>query len=347
MLSSIENEKLAQRIFLAVLVGLGLIIFYSLSDLLSVFLTSIIFYVLGKPVIGFFENRLKLNTTLSIWIFMLISIVVIVLPVILVSNAFYAKLKFLLQDVSIDTSLMSIDNKLFSLIGIRLISPDNIQKIQEFATSIFANMLSESANFMANTLIMYFIVYYMLQNSENIETWISEHLEFSPEDLAVLGKELEVQIYSNALGTPILAILQGIVACFGYWLFNVPDPFFWGLISGAFSLIPFVGTTLIWLPAGLIKLMQDQTLEGIGILAYGGIVISMVDNLFRFVFQKRIADVHPLITILGVLGGLKLFGLAGLIFGPLMLSYFLILLKIYRKLGHSTRDSEAEMPVEK
>jgi predicted PurR-regulated permease PerM len=333
MVHSIENEKMTKRIFLAVLVILALLISYSLINLLSVFLTAIIFYVLAKPVLDLLTNKFKFGNNLAIWFYILLSMLIIVVPIVLVSNAFYGKMSYLLQDFSIDKSLLDIDNKIFSFCGLRLFSNENKQNIQNFVTSIFTNMLSESANFLANTVIMYFVLYYMLRNKGGLETWLIQHLDFSAENMQILGKELEVQIYSNALGTPVLAILQGFIAFFGYWIFNVPDPFFWGMISGAFSLIPFVGTTLIWLPAGLVKLMGGDSFEGIGVLAYGAIVISMIDNLFRFVFQKRIADVHPLITVLGVIGGLKLFGLAGLIFGPLMLSYFLILLKMYRRWG--------------
>jgi predicted PurR-regulated permease PerM len=343
MLRSIENEKMTKRIFLAVLVILALVISYSLINLLSVFLTAIIFYVLAKPVLDLLTDKAKFGKNLAIWFYILLSMVVIVVPIVLVSNAFYGKMSYLLQDFSIDQSLLDIDNKIFSFSGLRLFSTENMQKIQGFVTSIFTNMLSESANFLANTVIMYFVLYYMLKNKGGMETWISQHLDFSSENLQILGKELEVQIYSNALGTPILAILQGFVAFFGYWIFNVPDPFFWGMISGAFSLIPFVGTTLIWLPAGLVKIMGGESFEGFGVLAYGAIIISMVDNLFRFVFQKRIADVHPLITVLGVIGGIKLFGLAGLIFGPLMLSYFLILLKMYRQWG---KDESVSSPTD-
>jgi predicted PurR-regulated permease PerM len=77
--------------------------------------------------------------------------------------------------------------------------------------------------------------------------------------------------------------------------------------------------------------MENNVWQGFAIVIYGVLIISTIDNIFRFVFQSKIADVHPLITILGVIFGLKFFGVSGLIFGPLTLSYFLILLKIYRE----------------
>ncbi|HAP00795.1 MAG TPA: hypothetical protein DCQ93_02610 [Bacteroidetes bacterium] len=102
-------------------------------------------------------------------------------------------------------------------------------------------------------------------------------------------------------------------------------------MCGCTSIIPVVGAGLIWIPAGLYLLSTAEPWRGIGILIYGAVVISLIDNVFRFFFAKWFADVHPVITILGVIVGLQWFGLPGLVFGPLLISYFFLLLKIYKK----------------
>lgn len=129
----------------------------------------------------------------------------------------------------------------------------------------------------------------------------------------------------------MLALIQGIFAAVGYWLFGLQEPVFWGLMTGFFSFLPVVGSTLIWLPAAIYQLSIGMTWQGVAILLYGILVISVVDNVFRFVFQKKFADVHPLITVIGVIVGLQLFGVPGIIFGPLLISYFLIMLRIFRE----------------
>jgi len=100
-------------------------------------------------------------------------------------------------------------------------------------------------------------------------------------------------------------------------------------VTGFASVIPIVGTGLVWVPAGIYMLVIGQTWQGIFILIWGGVVLSSMDNVVRFLLAKRMADVHPIVTVLGVILGLHYFGITGLIFGPLLISYFIILLRIY------------------
>jgi predicted PurR-regulated permease PerM len=127
----------------------------------------------------------------------------------------------------------------------------------------------------------------------------------------------------------VLAIVQGLVASLGYWIFGLSEPIFWGIMTGFFSFVPFVGSALIWLPAAIYLFSIGHTWQAIATILYGFIVIGSIDNIFRFVFQKKFADVPPLITVFGVIAGFNLFGLVGLVFGPLILSWLIILIEIY------------------
>ncbi len=331
MLTPFNNKRSGQQLAFAALAILGILIIYSLSSLFGVALGAIIFYVLAKPIMQILTGRLKWNKTLAALTVILLSLVIIVGPIIGISNLFYGKVSLMLQDVSINETLKTVDFQIWDWFGVKILNEKNLQEVQQQVTAIFTNVLSESFGLLGNIGILFFILFYMLVNTGNIEILIEKHLPLSAENTEVLGRELEMQVYSNALGAPVLAILQGIVASLGFYFFNVPEFFFWGMMSGIFSLIPFVGSALVWLPAGIMALSKGNTFDGVGLILFGILVISTVDNLFRFVFQKRIADVHPLITILGIIGGVKIFGFSGLIFGPLMLSYFLILLRIYRE----------------
>jgi predicted PurR-regulated permease PerM len=95
-------------------------------------------------------------------------------------------------------------------------------------------------------------------------------------------------------------------------------------------MVPVVGTTVVWVPIVIYLFATGKTGMGIGLLIYGAVLVGSVDNIFRFIWQKKFADVHPTITIFGVLIGVSLFGFVGLIFGPLLISMFILLLRIYR-----------------
>ena len=115
----------------------------------------------------------------------------------------------------------------------------------------------------------------------------------------------------------------------GFLIFGLPDPLFWGVIGAFISFLPVVGAPTLSIPAAIILFVQGHPLKGVLLLVYGLLFIGNVDSFLRMMINKRIANTHPLITIIGVLIGIPLFGITGLVFGPLLLSYFLLLLEIY------------------
>ncbi|MFN3445961.1 MAG: AI-2E family transporter, partial [Bacteroidia bacterium] len=171
---------------------------------------------------------------------------------------------------------------------------------------------------------------------------VNNYLPFNHDNIKVLAEELESQTLSNSIGVPLIATIQGTAAGIGYWIFGMDEPIFWALITAFASIIPIAGSTLIWAPAAIILMVTDSLWMGLGLAAYGAIVIINIDNIARFTIQKRFADVHPLITVFGVILGLNLFGLPGLIFGPLMLSYFIIFIKMYRSVYVNIENTTAQ-----
>ena len=137
-------------------------------------------------------------------------------------------------------------------------------------------------------------------------------------------------VKSNAIGIPLLAVIQGAVATLGYFIFGAPSPVLWGFLSCFATIIPIVGAALIWAPLALYMGMTGHCGMAIGLAVYALVVISNVDNLVRFMLQKKMADTHPLITIFGVVIGLSLFGFMGVIFGPLLLSIFVFCVNIFK-----------------
>lgn len=126
-----------------------------------------------------------------------------------------------------------------------------------------------------------------------------------------------------------MALAQGICATIGYAVFGISDPLLLGFLTGLCSVIPFVGSALVWVPLVVYLFAVGPQSAAIGLLAYCLIVVLNVDNILRMVLLKAFADIHPLITLFGVIVGLPLFGFLGLIFGPLLISYLLLLMKIY------------------
>jgi len=326
------NKKFARR-FVIVSLLICLILFYStLSIFLDGFLGAIILYVLFRPLMLRLVEVKKWKKGLAATTILIISFFIIFVPVYFIGSLILPRIYMIFSSGSLTMdALQKADNQLQNLIGFQVLTPENLASLQSSATGFITNFLGASLNILTDLLLLYLFFYYLLVNTGKIEKYLGEIIPFSPDKMDRFSKELEAQTKSNALGIPLLAICQGLFASLGYWIFGIPEPFFWGLMTGFFSLLPMVGSALIWVPAGLYKLSEGSNWQGIAIILYGILVIGMVDNVFRLVFQKKFADIHPMVTILGVIIGLQLFGVPGLIFGPLLIGYFILLLKIFKE----------------
>ena len=159
---------------------------------------------------------------------------------------------------------------------------------------------------------------------------VREILPLREENKQILEEETKSIIQANAIGIPVLAIIQGGFAYLGYMFFGIDNAILYAIMTGFSTIIPVLGTTLVWIPLSISVLLSGDIAHGIGLALYGLFIIGGVDNVARLLLQKVIADIHPLITILGVIIGIPMFGFWGVIFGPLLLSLFVLFFNMYR-----------------
>jgi predicted PurR-regulated permease PerM len=328
-MNNISSERLKQLLALGIISGLFLFLFYSLIRFIPSFLGALIFYIICAPAMNALITKFKFK---KIWAALLIifsSVFIILVPVLLMS--YFRKISFWFnQSDSFYLQLEQVNDYIQAHIGINLFSAENIIKLQENIANLIPDLLSQSAVMIGDIGIMYFILYYLLYHETNIEKAISTYLPFHPQNASLFSTELISQTYSNVIFAPLLATVQALTAILGFSILGLPDFFFWGVMCGFLSFIPFVGSALVWLPAALLLISRGEQWQGIVMLLYGAVIITNIDNVFRFVLQKRFANVHPLITVFGVIVGISWFGIPGLIFGPLLISYLLLMIKIYR-----------------
>ena len=149
------------------------------------------------------------------------------------------------------------------------------------------------------------------------------------ENISLIAEDTKMMVRANALGIPLICIIQGLTAALGYWIFGVADWGLWAFFTGLFAFFPLVGTMIIWVPLVLYMFATGDVMPATWLTLYSFIVTGNVDYLARMTLMKKMGNVHPLITVIGVIAGLNLFGFMGLVFGPLLVSYFIILVKIY------------------
>lgn len=322
---------------LFIIIALGLFLAWSLSGFLTAFLSAIILYVLMKPFMRYMLIKRRWSKTWATVLAMLITFVTILGPVWTLYGLLSSKINFALShSTELIDGLKQMDEYIFRTTGFRILSEDMLKKLQELAGSIIPQILGATADMLATLGMMYFILYYLLINMGKSEKSLEALLPLDESKAIRFAEELESAVFSNVMGAPVLAVLQGLTAGLAYWIFGLPEPWFWGAITGFMSFIPIVGTAIVWIPAGIFQMVNEENWQGIGILIFGTLVITNIDNVFRFALQKKFADVHPLVTVFGVIVGLEWFGITGIIFGPLLISYFLLMIRMYKEEYHSS-----------
>lgn len=150
-------------------------------------------------------------------------------------------------------------------------------------------------------------------------------------------------VIANAIGIPVVALGQGIIALIGYFIFGAPSPVLLFALTAVASMIPIVGAAIVYIPVCIFMVAEGHTGSGLGLAAYCLIIVGLTDNLMRFTLLKKLEDIHPLNTVFGIILGLKLFGFMGLIFGPILVSITVMLIQVYRD-EFSDDDNEIIMP---
>jgi predicted PurR-regulated permease PerM len=272
----------------------------------------------------------KWKKSLTAALLMFLSLIIILFPIGVLVNMVSAKVTFAVQHSNeLIGALKTIVSDLEKKFDTEIVSDENINKLGNIISGGIPKLLSATFNTLGTIFFMYFILYFMLVNGRKMENNIYEHIPLRDENAAMLGKEVKNMVLSNAVGIPVIAILQGVVALIGYLIIGVKEPWFWFVVTCITAMIPVVGAALAYIPLAIIFFANGDNGKGIFMLIYGFGVIGTVDNVFRFTLAKKIGNIHPLVTVFGVIIGLSVFGFIGLIFGPLLISLFLLLLKIY------------------
>jgi len=330
-MKTIPQHIIRQIFILIIIIIIGGLIFRELLPYLSGVLGAITIYVLLR---GWMLKLIRRgwNINIAAAFLCIISFVGILIPVsgviLLLSNKIGQAVNNSERVISaLKVHISDWENQfnfdIASQIDVGAISSWLSKNLQNFAGGTFDVFIAIG--------LMYFILFYLFTDRSLAKDSIGDYIPVNKTNLKVIGKEVKAMVRSNALGIPLVALAQGIVALIGFLIFGVQDPFFWFVIVTIGSMIPFIGTLLGIIPVFILELSMGNTFAAWGILIYGLVVVGSTDNIIRLYVLKKLDNVHPLITLIGVIVGVPLFGFIGLIFGPLLISIFLVLLTIYRK----------------
>ncbi|MBT0607348.1 AI-2E family transporter [Aequorivita echinoideorum] len=326
----IDPQLIRQIFVLLLIMTLGGLIFYEILPYLSGVLGAITLYVLFRKWMGILIRK-KWNKSLAAIFLILVSFVGILIPIAGIVLMLGNKIGKAVQNSeeltqAVKEQLISMESK----IGYDIHSQIDTSSITSWVSTNLQQLAGGTFNAFIAIGLMYFMLYYMLTNRRELRESLFEYIPIKKKNLKLIGTESHAKVRSNAIGIPLVAVAQGIIALIGFFIFGVDEPWFWFVITTIGSMIPFVGTLIGILPVFIISLSSGNDFQAWGILLYGLIVVGSTDNIIRLYVLKKLDDVHPLITLIGVIVGVPLFGFIGLIFGPLLISLFIVVVKIYK-----------------
>ena len=332
------NEKNFKDIITGILIiGLfilaGLIIKPVAISILFGILLAYIFYPIYKWVLSGVRKE-----NLSALLVCIVLLLIVLIPTALILSSLVnqaVNIYLNLQDAgSLDVLKETIPSSLFSSeTSINLADSLNafISKILSYLVTKLSGFVLDLPVFLLQFFVVMFVFFFSLRDGKKAIEYMRS--------LSPLSKETENKFFTQfkgitnsvLLGQVVVGILQGLVAGIGYFIFGVPYALILTILTMLVGIIPLIGPWLVWVPIDIYLFITGRTGAGFGLLIYGFIVISWLDTLIRPIIVSRRTEINSAIVIIGMIGGLFVFGILGLILGPLILGYVLLILEIYRK----------------
>jgi predicted PurR-regulated permease PerM len=348
------DEKMTNLVFFTIV---ALLIFISfliakpfIIPLISGALLAFIFYPVYNLLLKKFKKK---NLTALVTVFIII--IFIAFPVFIMGNvltkevsdlfsSMNAKIRsgeFIPEDCEEETFLCRTTEK----INDALSNPETKTHISNFsskALGFFAERIGEFVlsvpKLIISFAITFFVLFYFLRDGAVFLSFLKKVSPISKTNQDYLFFQLKNTVNALIFGTLVIAVIQGTLIMLAFFIFNVANPVFWGIIAVFFSILPIIGPWIIWFPAsayliisGYVGQENSMIWKGIGLAIFGLLIISTIDNLLRPIIVGAKAKIHPIIILLGVLGGVITFGLIGIILGPLILATFQQIIEMYAK----------------
>lgn len=312
------------------IIGLGILLFRQAQPFMNGILGGFTLYILLRNFSNWLQTKIK--PLLAVWMITIGVTLFILIPVSLFSWAIVSQISGMHFDTQ---AIIQPAHQVIDIIeertGFDLLSEKSLSFMVVQASSIGQKIMTGVSDLIVNLAVAIMLMFFMLWEGRKMEHYVSTIMPFEESNKREVLNKIQLMVRSNAIGIPLLAVIQGIISLGGYLLCDAPNPYLTALLTAFASIIPLVGTALIWIPVSIYFLIMGEWINALILWGYGGIIISQCDNLIRFLLQKKMANIHPLITIFGVVAGLPIFGFMGIIFGPLLVSLFLLFLDMFRK----------------
>lgn len=330
---------------LVILTLLGYLSYQIISPFVVPIAWAIVFSVVFYPIYAFISKYIKVKSIASS-ITVLIILVAIIVPITYMSFLLVGELeKFgdytnsggleFLRDLFAKIKASPHFDKISSLVGEgNMPTYDQVmENIKKIGGLILQNLSIRITNIIyaaINFLFMIFTIFFLFIDGPGFLSKVKDYMPFNEEQKNRLATQMKDMIASTVYGGVIVAIIQGILGGIGFYVVGIDSPVLWGIAMSVMSFVPVLGTLSIWGPASIYLLSQGDYMHGIGLILFGTFVISMVDNILKPLIIGGRTKMPTIIIFFSVLGGIKTFGIIGLIMGPLIMAVFVSVFEIFR-----------------
>lgn len=327
----ISEVKIKQFFLLVVIIILTGLICFHLSLFVPALLGAITLYVITRKYNLYLQEEKKWKPWAASLVIIVGTLIVLILPIYFIVDLLIEKLgnasvymqKF---NVFID----KIHDFIYSKTNFDILSKENLNKLKDSVGKFSTSALSGTFNTLTVVASMYFILYFMLEKPRLFERLMQSSAPLKRANVNLLGEKIRKMVMANAIGIPVVAIGQGIIALIGYLIFGAPSAVLLFALTCVGSMLPIVGAAIVYIPVCIFMIAEGNVGPGLGLAAYCLIVVGLTDNLLRFTLLKKLENIHPLNTVFGIIMGINLFGFMGLIFGPILISITILLIQVYR-----------------
>ena len=312
---------------LIALLGVALVV--GLAPFASGLLGGVVLYVVTQPLNQWLAKRVPAPWAALLVVLLLLAVLVFVgLPLAtLIAGQARQVLGGVLQGSAVQ-KLASIE------IGGVAIGPevlDTGNRILRWLGENALQIIGTATLFTLNLFISLFVLYYLLQGSGKAWSYLRPFIPFSEYNAEALRVRFWDVTVSTIIGTGLTALVQGLFVALGFLVTGLSNSAFWGVVTVILAILPVVGSGMVWGP-GVLSLVLDERYGAATLLfLLGVVVVGNVDLVVRPLVYRRYAHIHPLVTLIGAIAGIRYFGLLGLLIGPLSISYFFELIRMYRE----------------
>ncbi len=346
------RSAISRWFFAAVILAVMFMAFRLIEPFLMHIFFAVVFVVALGPMYEYLHHKLGWNPNLASGATCLVLTVAIALPMFLIAGMLTSQALDLAQGVSKLLLSGELQGRFQSSLGLlapyieqingaldlNLNQHDVLREAAELVRQLsnvlynnIAGLLAGVTNLLVGLALVLFVTFFLLIDGEKM----ADHfLSLSP-----LPRDMNRSIQTDMLhnlratlrGTVMLALLNGTLAGLGFWISGLPNALFWGTVMTFASVVPIVGTSLVWLPAGIFLLASGQIWQAIAVMAWSGASAAVCDNIIRPKLLGSASNLHPLLVFFAIMGGLGMYGLAGLLLGPMTLAFLVSLLQVYQR----------------